>query len=273
MKTTVPLSLAGLVGAWLLLALGLGCDRASNGGGAGGTPGSPSSNPGLGGSGATAPGSSFTGGVSGSPASGGATGNGGNPVIGDAATAGVRDAQPHPDVSVRPGAADAPPLEPDVMAVTSGDSACVPDYSCQPVSPNTGDPYADCVARVNQFRACVCLPPLAQWTAGQTCADEDAQYDAQQDTAHAGAEANICGWGNAQDECPDWTNSTAESVIDSCLQMMFDEGPPPAGSCTGTCYSTHGHYINMTGTSYRLGVACGFYTTAGGSIWATQNFE
>ena len=159
---------------------------------------------------------------------------------------------------------------------TGGDGAdagCVPNYQCKPTSPNTGDMYADCVARVNQFRACVCLPSLPRWNAGEACANQDAQYDSQQNTAHAGFTAKICSAGNAQDECPDWTKATPASVIDGCLQMMFDEGPPPAGSCTGQCYQDHGHYINMTGTKYKNGVACGFFTTASGSIWAAQNFQ
>jgi hypothetical protein len=46
--------------------------------------------------------------------------------------------------------------------------------------------------------------------------------------------------------------------------MMFDEGP-------GEPYSAHGHYINMTSTSYSQ-VACGFYVTSDGSVWIVQNF-
>lgn len=149
--------------------------------------------------------------------------------------------------------------------------ACVPDYGCKPKSPNTGDVYADCVARVNQFRACVCLAPLARWSAGESCADQDAKYDADQNSAHAGFTARICSAGNAQDECPGWSGS-GESVIDGCLQRMFGEGPPPTSTCTGQCYSDHGHFINMTGTTYKSGVACGFYTMPSGAIWAAQNF-
>ena len=149
--------------------------------------------------------------------------------------------------------------------------ACVPDYGCKPKSPNTGDVYADCVARVNQFRACVCLPPLARWSAGEACADQDAKYDAGQDIAHAGFTARICSAGNAQDECPGWSGS-GETVIDGCMQMMFNEGPPPTSICTGQCYTDHGHYINMTGTKYKSGVACGFYTMPSGAIWSAQNF-
>ena len=159
-------------------------------------------------------------------------------------------------------------------AIATGGTAgvCTPDYACKPTSPNTGDPYADCVARVNQFRACVCLPPLPRWTAGEACADQEAQYDSQQNSAHAGFSAKICTSGNAQDECPGWGGSYA-NVIDGCLQSMFGEGPPPTASCSGTCYQTHGHYINMTGTGYKSGVACGFYTMTSGKIWAVQNFQ
>jgi hypothetical protein len=156
-------------------------------------------------------------------------------------------------------------------AATTVPVGCVPDYSCNPTPPNTGDIYADCAARVNQFRACVCLPPLPRWTAGEACADQDSQYDSQQSVAHAGFQARICTSGNAQDECPGWKNAT--QVISQCLAQMFAEGPPPTATCTGSCYSAHGHYINMTGTNYKNGVACGFYTTSSGSMWAAQNFQ
>jgi hypothetical protein len=55
------------------------------------------------------------------------------------------------------------------------------------------------------------------------------------------------------------------------MLSMFQEGPPPTSSCTGTCYSTSGHYINMTDTKY-TSVACGFYTTASGQVWQVQNY-
>ncbi len=56
-----------------------------------------------------------------------------------------------------------------------------------------------------------------------------------------------------------------DQVISGCLQMMWDEGP-------GEPFSAHGHYINMSNTSYNR-VACGFYTTPSGSVWAVQNFS
>ena len=232
-----------------------------------------SSMTGSGGSSMTGSGGSRTGGSGGSGRGGtsGATGTGGGTAVGDAAVADARTDRGRTEASVPQDAVPDAPTPTDTS--TGSDGGCVPNYACTPASPNTGDPYADCVARVNQFRACVCLPPLARWTAGEACADQDSQYDSQQNTAHAGANANICDWGNAQDECPDWTRSTPESVIDGCLLMMFQEGPPPSGSCTGSCYSAHGRYINMTGTGYKNGVACGFYTTSTGSIWAAQNFK
>ena len=301
MKHTTPFSLPALAGmAGLLILIGPGCGTSApaDGGGAGGASiaGGNSGNGGAvvtggvvgmggnssatsagggGGSGAGG-GGGGGGGLGGSTAVGsGGTGTGGAASVGDAAIRDAgRDARNGAEANgSRDAPVDAPAAQRDAGISTGGDGGCVPNYACTPVSPNTGDPYADCVARVNQFRACVCLPPLAQWTAGQACADQDAQYDSQQNTAHAGANANICDWGNGQDECPDWTRSTPESVIDGCLLMMFQEGPPPAGSCTGSCFSAHGHYINMTGTGYKSGIACGFYTTASGSIWATQNFK
>jgi hypothetical protein len=46
---------------------------------------------------------------------------------------------------------------------------------------------------------------------------------------------------------------------------MWAEGP-------GTDYSMHGHYINMSNPQYTK-VACGYYTTAKGQVWAAQDFK
>lgn len=141
-----------------------------------------------------------------------------------------------------------------------------PIGGCAPeLLPSTGDPYADCVARINQLRSeCQCLPPLERWTEGESCADAQAQYDFEQNSYHAGFIDNICSpRGSAQNECPGW--GSVGQVISGCLQMMWDEGP-------GEPFSAHGHYINMSNLSYTK-VACGFYTTPGGSVWAVQNFS
>jgi len=140
-----------------------------------------------------------------------------------------------------------------------------PIANCTPeVLPSTGDPKEDCVRRINQLRwECQCLPPLQRWTEGESCADQHAEYDSTR-SPHAGFSGGICSpRGRAQNECPGW--NSPERVIDGCLQAMWDEGP-------GEPYSAHGHYINMTNPSYSM-VACGFYETGGGSIWAVQNFQ
>lgn len=147
----------------------------------------------------------------------------------------------------------------------SGGPLAAPIAGCRPTPvPDTGDIYADCVARINQFRAeCQCLPPLEQWTAGEGCADQHAEYDSTR-SAHAAFNARICeNGGNAQNECPGWGGTG--QVIDGCLQLMWDEGP-------GEPFSAHGHYINMSSTSYSR-VACGFYAAPDGSTWSVQNFQ
>lgn len=182
----------------------------------------------------------------------------------DAGTAdtGGRDAGDEPDVGTPDvGMPDVPPPE-----MCAGGPLAEPIAGCRPTPvPDTGDPYADCVARINQFRAeCQCLPPLMRWLEGEACADMQAEYDANGAGAHGGFRDNICSpRGNAQNECPGWRD--VGQVITGCLQAMWDEGP-------GEPFSEHGHYINMSSTRYTR-VACGFYETPGGSLWAVQNFQ
>lgn len=139
----------------------------------------------------------------------------------------------------------------------------IPGCMPRPV-PDTGDPYADCVARINQFRwECQCMPPLARWTEAESCADQHAEYDSTR-SPHSGFRDGICSMGGfGQNECPGWPS--VDSTISGCLQAMWDEGP-------GEPFSEHGHYLNMTNTSFSM-VACGFYTTPGGDVWAVQNFR
>jgi hypothetical protein len=96
-----------------------------------------------------------------------------------------------------------------------------------------------------------------------------AEYDASKNTAHAGAKDKICQPGGAQNECPGY--SSTSQVIGLCLQQMWDEGPPPTTPCTDTCFEKYGHFINMTDPNVTK-VACGFYTTSAGKVWAVQNF-
>lgn len=149
--------------------------------------------------------------------------------------------------------------------------SCVKNLACKLAAPaSTGDIYQDCVDRINQFLTqCACLPALTRSTQGEACADKMAEYDAGKDSPHAGAIDKICEPSGAQNECPGYSSNN--QVISLCLQQMWDEGPPPAGSCTGACYEQHGHFINMTDKSVTK-VACGFYTTPSGKVWAAQNF-
>ncbi len=76
----------------------------------------------------------------------------------------------------------------DVPSATecAGGPLAAPIPGCMPTAlPSTGDPAEDCVRRINQFRwECQCLPPLARWTDGEACADQDAEYDSTR-TPHA----------------------------------------------------------------------------------------
>jgi hypothetical protein len=146
---------------------------------------------------------------------------------------------------------------------TGGSGGCTPDYSCAPTAPNTGNFYDDCIARINQFRACVCVPPVTRYQTGEDCANQVAQYDYELASPHAGFGAGICSpVGSAENECPGWT--TPQSTVDGCLQQMFNEGPGD--------YATHGHYTNMTNPTYTR-AACGFYIAPTGQIvWAVQHF-
>jgi hypothetical protein len=134
-----------------------------------------------------------------------------------------------------------------------------PIPGCAPaVLPSTGDPHQDCVDRINQFRwECQCLPPLARWTEAEGCTDQQSAADQAAGQAHLNF--GDCGE-NAQNTCPDWGSEA--DVIGGCLQMMWDEGPGP--------FDEHGHYINMSNTSYGR-VACGFSTSNQG-VWSNQNF-
>lgn len=142
-----------------------------------------------------------------------------------------------------------------------------PIPGCMPTpAASTGDPAQDCVDRINQFRAeCQCLPPLERWTDAEGCADQMAEYDSGGRPPHSGWSESICSpRGNGQNECPGWGGGE-QAIVSGCLQLMWDEGP-------GEPFSAHGHYINMSSTSFSR-VACGFHTTGDGQTWAVQNFQ
>jgi hypothetical protein len=151
-------------------------------------------------------------------------------------------------------------------ACSMGAPLAAPIAGCMPTPmASTGDPHQDCVNRINQFRCeCQHLPPLGRWTDGEACADQMAAYDSQHPgMPHAAFRAGVCSGGNAQNECPAWPS--VDATISGCLQQMWDEGP-------GDFNMGHGHYINMSNTSYTH-VACGFATDAMGGVYAVQNFQ
>jgi hypothetical protein len=121
-------------------------------------------------------------------------------------------------------------------------------------------PEQICVDTINMYRATLKLPAYTRWTSAESCADGQASSDSQSGTAHGAFGA--CGE-SAQDECPGWPGPPA-SMITSCLAQMWAEGPGP--------FAQHGHYDNMSSTSYTQ-VACGFTTLSDGSVWAAQDFK
>jgi hypothetical protein len=151
---------------------------------------------------------------------------------------------------------------------------CAQNLRCKlDALPSTGDPRQDCVDRINQFRTqCACLPELARWTEAEGCADDMSEYDSGAGmAAHAGFQAKVCTpGGSAQNECPGWPSESR--VVSGCLQQMWDEGPPPNAMCSGDCFQTYGHFINMTNTRYKK-VACGFFKNDAGKFWSVQNFS
>lgn len=142
-------------------------------------------------------------------------------------------------------------------------TACGEDVDRDPSPGASADPYDGnrqaCVDRINDFRATEGLPPYARWRGIELCTDDEAESDSETNTAHGAF--GQCGE-QAQNECPGWPS--LDAVVEGCLQAMWDEGP-------GEPFSAHGHYLNMSSTSYTK-VACGFYVTDTGTVWAIQNF-
>ncbi len=119
-----------------------------------------------------------------------------------------------------------------------------------------------CVDEVNRLRATVNLPALERWREAEGCSDVQAQADSISRAAH-GAFGQC--QERAQNECPGWPGPP-EKMIGSCLNAMWAEGPDTKDG------KEHGHYVNMTNTSYTK-VACGFALTAQGQVWAVQNYK
>lgn len=181
---------------------------------------------------------------------------------GSIADGGIPDASIDMDGGIEPDAG----MEIDAGACAGGPLA-TPLPNCNPEPPpSTGDLHSDCVARINQLRwECQCLPPIDRWNDGESCADGNAEHDSTYGI-HASFYDLPCGTGaRAQNECPGWPS--ADRVIADCLQQMWNEGPEDGDPIT-----VNGHYESMASTNYAQ-VACGFFTTPSGDVWAVQNFD
>ncbi len=118
-----------------------------------------------------------------------------------------------------------------------------------------------CVDTINQYRASIGVAPLARWSDAEACVEDQGFADSESGVPHS-AFGQCSEW--AQDECPDWPGPP-DQMIGNCLAVMWAEGP-------GQPYSQHGHYINMSNSSYTK-VACGFAVLSDGRVWAVQDFR
>lgn len=122
-----------------------------------------------------------------------------------------------------------------------------------------------CLETVNAFRATEDLAPLKLWSDSASCLARQAATDAASGTAHGSF--GVCAE-RAQNTCPGWPSDTSlakqRSVLRSCVQMMWNEGP-------GSDFSKHGHYLNMVNPAYSK-VGCGFHHAAG-RLWINMDFR
>lgn len=118
-----------------------------------------------------------------------------------------------------------------------------------------------CVDTINMYRATLDLEPLTRWEDAEECSNDEAAQDAASGQAHGAF--GQCDE-RAQNECPGWPGPPSE-MIEDCLAAMWAEGP-------GEDFGAHGHYLNMSNTSFSQ-VACGFHRTDEGRIWAVQDFR
>ncbi len=147
-----------------------------------------------------------------------------------------------------------------------------------------------CINEINNLRATESKPPYALWTGSaiDTCVDEQATYDQQNNSPHSAWINGVyptCN-GNGQDECLGYPLTPAGII--ACLDAMWAEKnqsncsgcPACAGAYDPSCpncdfYGQNGpecgHYVNMSAL-YFSEAACGFSTLSNGS-WAVQNFQ
>ena len=147
------------------------------------------------------------------------------------------------------------------MSTVSNASQVASALAC----PNdANDAYASariaCVQAINAYRSTLGLSAYTRWCGVAGCIDQQTQSDSQAQTAHSAF--GQCSE-NAQNECPGWPTPMQAEMIE-CLGDMWNEGP-------GTNFSQHGHYINMTSTTYTQ-VECGL-SLSGNVFWAAMDFR
>lgn len=130
-----------------------------------------------------------------------------------------------------------------------------------PVPLPFADPAQRCVDVINQYRASANLPPLSRWIMSESCVNAEARDAAASGQPHGAF--GRCGE-LAQNVCPDWAGP-ADRMIAPCIQSQWAEGP-------GGDFATHGHYLNLSSTRFTK-VACGYFTTPNGKVWAVQDFQ
>ncbi len=132
------------------------------------------------------------------------------------------------------------------------------------------------------YRATINVAPLVRASPSvEACSDQGAMHDSTTNMPHSSA--GTCPGTGAQDTCPDLPvggGATLLSSLTQCLDQMWAEGPPPAGTTVAQCiqdytgcFLQHGHYINMSDSyMHNSGVSCGFYQMPGGAYWGNQDF-
>ncbi len=119
-----------------------------------------------------------------------------------------------------------------------------------------------CYEEIDRFRAITGQTPLARWLDGEECAAVQAKSDHESGFFHGRFGNCAEQW---QNECLDWEGWESPSVaIGTCLQNMFDEGPPSRGAIN--------HYSVMTDPSHNE-VACGIYVSPSGVVNSVQNYR
>ena len=156
-----------------------------------------------------------------------------------------------------------------------------------------------CVDEINRYRAMLSLTPLDRADAtAEHCSDIGAKSDGENHAAHgffmAGFPDPACPKNtvnffgmmqefplfSGQDSCPDvfvgsFGAATLADGLKRCLQAMWAEGEPSQGrdacEADATCFEAHGHYLNMSRTTFKA-VSCGFAKEPSGTYWMNQDF-